>query len=738
MTIRYRLLPFIMLVPATQAFAAADADEDNQIVVTATRNPIDVRQAPASVTVVTAEDIENRNVSRITDALLKTPSLFLGRGENGQSSTLEGGFSLRGMTTQRTLVLLDGLQPLQNGNSQGVNWLTVFPEDIERVEVVPGAFGALYGSNAIGGVINIISKRADRREFTVRLRQGFGDAAGEWPGVYFRDRITPDLGIVLGGSLNRRRGFIGEFTVRTPVPGAPGTPVTGAIPTTTREGLPAFIVGDRGRAPIRQINAVARLEYDISPDHRIFAGLNYADADVGFEQFNTYLRNAAGQPVSSGTLGIGTQRITLSETNFVSSAPLTEASRRWFAGYEGKIGKVALRAEASRIYRDFSFPTVGATSTANAGPGTLTDVPNNSTVAAFTASLPVGNHLVVAGASYNEDVVVRRTYALTNWRRPDTRTTINNGYDGRTRIASVFLQDSWTPFDMLTVYGGLRVDRWDTDGSFFQLVTPRADIKYPNRGETSVNPKLSAVIRPTDTVVLRAAWGRSFRAPSNLDLYATTVQSSSVSPTGLLTIEGDPNLLPERATSWEVGGDWRPTDGVRLFANYYQTRLTDIIFSTQIDLSLTRRVNAGAGRVNGAEIGLTVNPWNWLAVDANMSFIDSRITANAADPGSVGKRLTQVPARLAYVGLTATPGNWVGVIEARYSGQTFITARNTDVVQGVPSSNDSFTMVNGKVGYRFTEALRVNVAVNNILDARIFQFGLLAGRNATAELVVSF
>ena len=149
--------------------AAADA----AIVVTATRRPTSIEHAPASVAVITAKDIENHNVGRITDALPKTPSLFLRRGENGQSSTLEGSFSLRGMTTQRMLLLLDGLLPPQNGNSQGVNWLTVFPEHIERVEVVPSAFGALKRSNAVGGITNSISRRADRRELTVRLRQGY-------------------------------------------------------------------------------------------------------------------------------------------------------------------------------------------------------------------------------------------------------------------------------------------------------------------------------------------------------------------------------------------------------------------------------------------------------------------------------------------------------------------------------------------------------------------------------------
>lgn len=64
-----------------------------------------------------------------------------------------------------------------------------FIEDVAHVEVVPGAFSSLYGSNAIGGVANIITKQPDKREFTAKVKKGWSDASGEDVGVYFRDRM---------------------------------------------------------------------------------------------------------------------------------------------------------------------------------------------------------------------------------------------------------------------------------------------------------------------------------------------------------------------------------------------------------------------------------------------------------------------------------------------------------------------------------------------------------------------
>lgn len=726
---------------AGEAPAPGGADDPAVIVVTATRLAIDPSDAPAAMTVATRRDIDNRNVSRISDALLKTPSLFLGRAENGQVHSFEGGFSLRGMDTRRTLILLDGLQPLQNGNSQGVNWNTVFVDDVERVEVAPGAFSTLYGSNAMGGVINVIGKRPDRRELTLRVKKGFADAEGEDVSVYYRNRFGNGLGINAGFSHSDRDGFIGEYTVRTPVAGAAGTPVTGAIPTTTREGAPAWIVGDRGRQPWRKTNAMVKLSYDLSATDRMHAGFAWADATQGYTRFNTYLVNSAtGVSVSSGILGIDGRRVTLGESNFVGSAPLNEASRRWFAGYEGRIGRDAtLKVDLARIDREFSFPTVGAASSWNSGPGVLTDAPNSGLDGTATLTFPLGErHVVVTGASLHRDTVERRTYALTNWRDPDSRTTVNGGYDGRSTITSVFAQDEYRATDRLTFHVGGRLDRWETRGDYFQNTAPARAATYPSRGETAFNPKVSGVFRPAEDVTLRASWGRSFRAPSNLDLYSTTVQSSSVSPTGTLTIQSDPNLKPERGESWELGGEWRMGRLAKATASVYRTDLKDMIYSQQVDLSLTQRINAGKARVNGAELGVVVKPAAWLELNANASWIDSEMLENSADPGSVGKRLTQVPAKLAYLGLTATRGAWSGTLEARYSGQTFITARNTDTVQGVPSANDAHTLVNVKLSHQWNKEMRLNLALNNLLDRTVYQFSRLPGRNATLELVASF
>lgn len=710
------------------------------VVVTATRSDVALSDAPASVTLLRREDIDNRNVSRITDALQQVPGLAMGRGENGQSNSFEGSFSLRGMDTRRTLVLQDGLQPLQSGSSQGVNWLAVFVDDVERVEVLGGPFSTLYGSNAMGGVINVIGKRPDRQELTLRAKAGSGDAAGEDFSVYWRQPLGAGIGIAAGFSRVRRDGYASEATVRTPVSGAPGTAVNGAIATTTRDGTAAYIVGDRGRQPWRQDSATVKLSWLLSPTARLHGGVAWASAEQGYTRYNTYLTNAAtGDPVASGTLGINGQRVTLAESNFVGSTPLEQGSLRRFLGWEAQVGDGLLKVDVSHVRRSFSFPTVASSSAWDSGPGSLTDTPDQSLDATVTLTQPLGaSHVMVAGASLHRDAAQRRSHGLSNWRDVDGRTTTHSGYDGHTRTLSVFAQDEWRVLPVFTLYLGGRVDRWSTRGNYFQNTAPVSAIDYPERSETAFNPKVSGVWKAGSDVTLRASWGRSFRAPSNLDLYSTSVINSATSPTGTLTTRSDPNLQPETARGWELGGEWRLSPKLKATGAVYQSQLASLIYSQQIDLSLTQRINAGKARSQGVELGLAARPWPWIEVVTNASWIDARILENPTDRASEGKRMTNVPARTAYLGATAGQGRWTAVVEARYTGKTYVTAHNTDVVTGVPGSNDPITMVNAKLGWKLHPQWRLNLAVNNLLDRQQYTFARLPGRNATVEAVASF
>lgn len=733
-------LSLLLLSYISSASGLLLAQENNdlvvldEVVVTATRVNAPLFDAPAAVTVVNVKNIEAKNVSRLGDALDQIPSLYLRDGALGQSQGTSGtsGMSLRGIDQNKMLILLDG-QPLQDGRSGKVNWRIPFIADIERVEVVPGAFSSLYGSNAIGGVISIITKQPDKHEFIAMLNKGWGDAGGEDVSIYWREKLGNGFGIVAGYGHQRRDSYVNDFVVRTPVAGVAGTPVTGAQATTTRDGAPAYLIGDKGTTPWTSSNATTKIFYNLNEHDKLYTGITYHETNQSYTQFNTYLIDAVGVPVSSGTLDINGQRVTLTESNFVNNSPLNEAATRYFVGYDGKLGsEYLLKIDFAKIDRAYSFTQSGAAATWIGGAGTLTDTPNSGIDGTVQLSFPIATrHFLVTGLALHRDYANQKAYTLNDWRNPNTRTLVNSGYNGHSKTISVFVQDEISVQDELKVYLGGRVDRWETSGDNFKNTAPAGAAFYPDRVASAFSPKLSAVYQVTKSSTLRASFGQSFRAPTNEDMYTTSTING-------LTTQSDPNLQPERGSTWEVGGEIRLTKNIKTSATFYETQLSNLIYLKQITpLVLSQRINAGKASIRGVELAATTKLANWLELDTNYSYVDSRMLENSADPLSVGKRLTDSPKNICGIAMTARQGAWSGMLSARYTSHVFATAKNTDVIEGVPTSYDAYGMVNAKLGYQFSKSVKGMMAISNLLNTKAYSYFLLPSRNMTAEIVFS-
>jgi iron complex outermembrane receptor protein len=724
---------------AAEITESSDPTELDVMVVTATRSAQSLADAPAAVTVVDERQIESKNVSRLGDALDQVPSLYLQNGAFGGSQGTSGtsGMSLRGVDQSRTLILLDG-QPIQDASSGKVNWRIPFTEDIERIEVVPGAFSSLYGSNAIGGVINIITKQPDKREFSANLKKGWNDLSGEDGSIYFRDALKSGLGIVGGAGYQNRDSFVNDFAVKTkciPIPPTFSncnnpTAVTGGQAITTREGEPAYLVGDKGTTPWTSAHANLKLSYKLDARDRIFGGVSWQETKQDYTSFNTYLRDAVtGDPVSSKVVDINGEQITsLSLFDFVNNSPLHEAATRIFAGYEGTIGNdKLLKIDLAQIDREYSFTAAALSSSWDSGPGTLTDTPNTGLDGTVQLSFPLGEkQFWVTGLALHRDEANQKIYTLTNWRDDDSRTTLNSGYNGRSTTTSLFAQDEIALSEKLKAYLGGRWDYWETKGDYFTTTSTA----IPSRSDSAFSPKASLVYKPVEAATLRASFGRSFRAPPNLDLYSKTVSRG-------LTINNNPDLEPETGTTGEVGGEWRFTKSARAGLTVYQTRLKDLIYRKRTG-GVIDRINAGEARIRGIELTGRTRLTSWLELDANYAWIDSEMLENAADPSSVGKRLTDSPEHIAGIGLTAQRGPWTGTLNARYVSHVFFNADNSDVVEGVPGSYDAYTLVNAKAGYAFSKTVKASLAINNLLDEEAYSFFLLPGRSAVAELDFNF
>ena len=157
-------LVFCVALPAF----ATDITPGDTIIVTATRTEIPLEQATVPVRVITRDDIELSLATDLAELLRFEAGIDIGRnGGPGQATSM----FLRGTESNHVLVLIDGVR-MNPGTLGGAAIQHVSPEVIERVEIVKGARSALFGTDAIGGVINIITRRAE--ETSVEAGAGAG------------------------------------------------------------------------------------------------------------------------------------------------------------------------------------------------------------------------------------------------------------------------------------------------------------------------------------------------------------------------------------------------------------------------------------------------------------------------------------------------------------------------------------------------------------------------------------
>ncbi len=200
-----RLALAVALLPAAHLYAADKTEEAiklSETVITANRTAEERKDSTAAVTVFTRADIDRLQPVNVADLLGRVPGVQIQQ-SGGRGSTT--GVFIRGTKTAQTLVLIDGVR-VGSASSGGASLQHLNLEQIERVEVLRGARSAVYGSDAIGGVIQIFTRRSagEGLQGSVRLAAGNKGVWERSAGVSGGDENTR---FNLSASLDEMTGF---------------------------------------------------------------------------------------------------------------------------------------------------------------------------------------------------------------------------------------------------------------------------------------------------------------------------------------------------------------------------------------------------------------------------------------------------------------------------------------------------------------------------------------------------
>ncbi len=725
-----------------------------EILVTGERSltPAVSRETPATTETIEREQIRQTiNASDAQDALKYLPSIsvrkrYIGDFDHALLATRTNGTGVNA----RTLVFADGIllsNLLGNSNSYTPRWGLVASEEIERVDALYGPFSAAYAGNAVGGVVNFVTRMPKEAEAYAKLQ-----LATQRFSLYGTDerfngkKFSAGAGNRLGDtsfridferldSASHPLVFVTKNFSTTAAAGA-DTVVTGAVANASPTTQGRFLFGSTSQINTVQDHVKVKVAYDFSPAARLSFTTGVWD-NTSDRTVRSYVRDLNGNPVYSGNVNIGGQRYTLAATDFqpVRATQQHRMQALSFKTDSRDTWDTEMTWSDYRYQRDLSRqPTIAAPAAFSGGAGRITDMNGTgwTTWDAKATWRPQGferGHTVDFGIHHDHYRLRSLTSNTGDWLAGGATTDFQR-FAGETRTTAFFLQDAWRFATDWKATLGLRWDRWRTsDGFSNDGVTQRA---FGTRTESGFSPKLALQYQWSPLWNLRASYGRAVRTPTVAELY----QGGG---TGAVVANSDPNLKPEKAHAFEATVE-RDLGKGNLRLSYFEERLADALYS-QTNVTVTPNVtstqNVDRIRTRGLEVAYREQDlvWRGLDLQGSITYTDSMILANAKNPDSVGKQQPRIPDWRATLSATWRQGDALAyTAAARYSGRMYNTLDNSDTNGNTYTGSSRYFVVDLRAHWRIDRQWSAAIGLDNATNATYWAFHPYPQRTLVAEV----
>lgn len=602
------------------------------VTVTATRQKTNVHDVPTPVSVIDSASLREKQPNTAADLLREMPGTdVIGVGTNQQRP------SIRGQRGQRILLLEDGLR-LNNARRQqdfGELPALVDVSTVDRVEVVRGPASVLYGSDAIGGVINLITRTPS-----------FAGASGLSGRAGYRFGSAGDQSRTEALLLGHNDHWAFELNGAARVAGNYDAPA-GSFGKVTLKSNTTMLDGG-----VRDHNVRAQLGWRGEKGAGAFLRTEqYAADDAGFGYVPPSI--LGGDPTQI--------RIRYPRQNF------QKLTTGWQSGsvQSALFDRVDVLAYGSRNKRDLAQDIL-----VPAGP--------NATIGISTANF---TDLATVGGRVEATKVLSRavlTYGVDffNDRSEGTDSSLTTiiGFGPTMKIASnkpqvpnasltsygVFVQANTQLTDRLAIIAGGRFQ----DVTSNPRETPGRTVSVTNHNNSTTVYAVNSIYRATDDVSLVASVGRGFRWPNLVERYF-----DGPTPEGSAYQVAAPDLQPETSVNFDLGAKVRMA-GMNLEAFIFQSKITDGIQTVptgakQSGLPVYQNTNVAALRTDGAEIAADVPLGNGITAGVNWSTVKTKNVLNPTVP--VGDTYSQ-KLNLS-LGWRSVSGRFWGEYAVRHNGE---------------------------------------------------------------------
>lgn len=648
--------------------AAAIADEITVVAppalptrsTTATRTDTPLRDVPQSVTVITREVIAQQTMQGMADVVRYVPGIGIAQGEGNRDTPI-----FRGNSSTSDF-FVDGIRDDVQYYRDLYN--------VERVEALKGPNAMIFGRGGVGGVLNRVTRQADwtpARELTLQ--------GGSWD----NRRVAGDFGQLIGENASARLTAVYEKSDSYRA----GSKLDryGINPTV------AFAFGPK---------TMLRAGYEYFHDERT--------ADRGITSF-------AGKPVETDA------------STFFGNAELSNSALKanvFSSSLDHRFNEqVMLRSRVSYGNYDKFYQ--------NVFPGAVDSAGNNVSISGYNQGTQRRNlfsqtdlvvtrrtgrvgHTILAGVEVGRQITdnLRNTGYFTSLGANVTTvmapldnptTTLPMTFrqsasdadnHGVANIAAVYVQDQIALSPHLQAIAGLRYDSFDVD-----FRNNRTGAEFASR-DGLMSPRLGLVYKPVEAVSVYASYSLSYLPRAGEQLSSLNLSNQT--------------LDPEEYRNYEIGAKADVGHRFEVTAAIYRLDRSNVAVPDPVNPTLSMLVDGQ--RTEGIELGAGGNVTNGWSMIGAYAYQDGEITRSLSSTAQAGARLAQLPRHSASLwnkyDLSGAWGVGLGVI---YRGAVFTSTDNTVTLP-------AFTRVDAALFYTFSQRMRAQVNIENLLDTDYYAF----------------
>jgi hemoglobin/transferrin/lactoferrin receptor protein len=708
--LRFSLLalfpPFCVLAettPKTQQPETTPTTTLPEVVVTATRTELTPFAAPLQVETLSAEEFTSRLARTLPESLERMPGVMVQKTSHGQGSPY-----VRGFTGFRTLSLIDGVRFNNSVLRDGPNeyWNTIDPLALSEFELVQGQGSVLYGSDAIGGTLNVLTKDSGYE----------GETAGQFftHGNTFHRYSSAEQSYI--GRLETQLGRGGEWGLH--------------LGATVKEfgNVIAAEVGEQ------EHTGYSEWSYDAHLDIRLNANWELTLVHQTLQQDDAWRTHSTQYGISWEGTEIGSDKFRIFDhsrslsyiklageelNGFVNRAALT------FSYQEGEELQNRLKKDGKREFSGFEIGTYGV------------DLQLES-----DTSL---GKLVYGADYYHDEVDSFRSDFKPGGALDKVRIQGPIGDDSSYDLLGIYLQDEAKLNDWLTLFLGGRYTHAQADVGSYEDPETKAARSFADDWDNAVfSARLTADLDKDKHYKLFGGVSQGFRAPNLSDLSRLDIARSGELETPVTDLD------PEKFINYELGVKAQ-TGQLSGSLAYFYTDIQDLIVRqpTGRDIggdSEVTKANAGNGFVHGVELGMSYEfNSNWSAF-GNITWMKGEADAF---PGSSGQSrrepLSKIQPVIGNAGVRWTSDSknlWVelaGISAAR--ADSLNSADLADTQRIPPGGTPGYTVISLRSGWQITENVLLLGSLQNLSDEAYRTHGSGSnepGFGATLGVKVSF